>query len=114
MDVKLSLNIDLASIQKDAQEAISNKAKQILTFKTYALFYDEHNNVRPHPNDPDTGLMLKVVNSAITEVALDPKWEQYAKHRAEELFKAELDAALLKAAKHKANQIAFNPRPPKK
>lgn len=59
------------------------------------------------PNDPDLGLANKVADDFITESVLDENLKAYMKWYMEGNWKKELNAAMDKAMRHKANAIAF-------
>lgn len=107
METSYKITIDEKKIQQEVNKLIQDKAQDILRNQLYILFYDARTSGgRQHPN-PDAGYMTKLIEGVITEVALDPKWVEYAKKRAEELMPSAIEEAVQRTVTHKASKIAF-------
>lgn len=108
----LSLELDAFEkdkIRKAAQQMAGQLVEQRIGSTLKVMFFDPHfDRYVTRPNHPDTGMMSKVINDAITEVALDPKWQAYVARQAEEVFKQKLDEAIARKAEHQARNVVFN------
>lgn len=96
----------MQKLQGDAERTLLATSKEKLLDQIRILFHDKHRKGYSLQH-PDEGMLLKQINSFLTETALDPKWEQYMKDHADKIFQEELDKAMRLAAEHKARKIAF-------
>lgn len=108
MDINFKLHMNELTIHQEAEKKLLESARTLMERRVKELFHDDRFH---HPalktNHPDEGMAVKIVDKAITDVVLDPKWENFIKHRFEEVYQAELEQAIQRAAKHKAGKAAF-------
>lgn len=107
METSISVKIDDKKIQEEMNRILQDKVWNVLSNRLHVLFYDSKAMGGRQHSDPDAGYMVKLIDGAITEVALDPKWVEYAKKRAEELMPSAIEESVQRTVTHKASKIAF-------
>ena len=114
----LGLDLDIKQIEKDVDELatslIKDRLKNMVNRAVADMFYDPKNPYRTGHNSQltaeqskDLGFMRKVVDGALTEVALDPQWQEYAKKVYDDNFERFVKEAAERKARHDANKLVF-------
>jgi len=115
----VQLNLDFTKVQAQVQELAISRIRDIIwsevQAKTKDLFYDPKHPLRTghfprqmgQQQDPDLGYMRQLVDAALTEVALDPKWHDCAKKAYDENFEKFVKEAAERKARHDANKLVF-------
>ena len=112
------MSIETASVEKEVHaitsRMISERLLNMATQTVLDLFYDPNNPHKtrhfqqPSPEQlADLGYMRKVVAGTLTEVALDPKWEEMAKTVYAAHIEGFVREAAVRKARHDANKIVF-------
>lgn len=116
IDVKMS--IETAGVEKEVHaitsRMISERLLSMASQTVLDLFYDPNNPYKTRhawqltlEQQADLGYMRKVVKGALTEVALDPKWEEMAKKVYAAHIEGFVREAAVRKARHDANKIVF-------
>lgn len=114
----LGLNLDIKQIEQEVETLTTALIKDRLknmVYRTVAdMFYDPTNPYRTGhgsqfaaEQNKDLGFMRKVVEGALTEVALDPEWQAYAKKAYDNSFEGFVKEAAERKARHDANKLVF-------
>ena len=113
--IALNIGDALRETQKHADARLKELSLQKSTGHILALFCDPKDQykhahyVKQYGND--TGLMFAKVQGMITEIALDPKWEEHIRQSIERIYQEELDKAMRLAAEHQARKTVFGQKP---
>lgn len=117
----LGLDLDIKQIEQEVEalttSLIKDRLKNMVNRTVADMFYDPTNPYRTgHSSqlaaeqNKDLGFMRKVVEGALTEVALDPKWHAYAKKVYDNSFEGFVKEAAERKARHDANKMVFADR----
>lgn len=117
----LGLDLDIKQIEHEVEalttSLIKDRLKNMVDRTVADMFYDPTNPYRTghssqlaSEQNKDLGFMRKVVEGALTEVALDPKWQAYAKKAYDDNFEQFVKEAAERKAQHDANKLVFADR----
>lgn len=114
----IGVNLDIKQIETDVEalvaSMIKDRVKGIAQRAVADLFYDPANPYRTGHSSQlsakesaDLGYLRRMVDSTLTEVALDPKWDEVAKKVYDENIEKYVKEAAERKARHDANKLVF-------
>lgn len=101
MEVNFKVSLDDKDLQRQLQEDVAKKAKGVIAHQL-DNFFTEKTHWRPQ------GIGHRDIETKLIEVWESPKFQARIDKMFEEEWETIFRAALVKAATHKANGIAFN------
>lgn len=107
----MQININEKEIQETIQTQLTKDIKAFVndrvTAKIRAMFYDCRKYGGRKMNVPDEGYFVNLIEAAMTEVVLDPKWEQMIKDQIEKQMPEAIETAVKLRCEHEAKKKAF-------
>lgn len=109
--ISFDLTKDLEAAQEQARKSIRQKFTDLLTDYIRAIFVNPRSELETQyakqKHGEDAGFAFRQLQAKLTEIALDPKWDEYIERNADRIYQEELDKAIRVHAEHLARKAVF-------